>query len=140
MGVSISTAGVAALLGIAAFGAGMAVAGYTAEMAKPYNEKAASGLLSGGDYWASLRGGIFGKQLGTTRVSRSGLAMLHEGESVFNPQLPISKPLQAGGKSGVVANINITNHIDHIHTEADENRLARKTAEYISGELTKMVG
>lgn len=81
------------------------------------------------------------RQLGTTRIARTGPIIAHEGEWIFNPQLPISTPPQMLGKgAGGPISISITQIIDSIGVEADEERLAEKTAEYIGDKIADVIG
>jgi len=81
-------------------------------------------------------------QLGTTGIGNTRPALLHGGEMIFNPQLPITPPLQMRGMMGAGGPISIaiTQYIDHIHTEADEDRLAQRTAEYIADRIEEKIG
>jgi len=97
-----------------------------------------------GDFWEKFMKGL-GEvpefQLGTTGASRTRLGTIHEGEYIFNPQLPITAPLQMGvGRNGGPIIITINQHIDSVGVEADEERLAEKTAEYIGDKITELVG
>jgi len=88
-----------------------------------------------------LFGGLLPRQLGTTRIPRTGPILAHEGEWIFNPQLPITPPPQMLGRgAGGPIEINVTQYIDSIGVEADEDRLAQKTAEYIGDEIGRVMG
>jgi len=107
-----------------------------------------------GSIWDWLEDNIFGKkatgfdwalgggQTGHAPIGRTGPMMVHEGEWLFNPQLPISPPPQMRGMmgGGAPTEIIINQFIDSIATEADETRLAQKTAEMIADKLVGMVG
>jgi len=113
----------------------------------PQAEKSAS-------IWDWLEENIFGKkptgfdwalgggQTGHATIGRTGPMMVHEGEWLFNPQLPISPPPQMRGMMGGGGPIEIiiNQYIDSVATEADETRLAQKTAEYLGDKLTEMIG
>jgi len=95
---------------------------------------------SGGGAWDWLMD-IFGFQSGTTRITRTGPIIAHEGEWLFNPQLPISSPPQMMGRGATgPIEIIVNQYIDSVGIEADEDRLADKTAERIGDKLIEVLG
>jgi len=124
------------------------------ELPPPYGKTPIGGGIDIGE----VIGGIFGwiqemaggggkigfptGQLGIRFIPRTGPIMAHEGEMLFNPQLPITPPLQMRGMMGRMGPIvvNLTQYIDSIGVEADEDRLAQKTAEVIADKITGIVG
>ena len=80
-----------------------------------------------------------GGQTGHATIGRTGPMMVHEGEWLFNPQLPISPPPQLRGVRGGLTEIIINQYIDSIGTEADETRLAQKTSELLVQRLEEIM-
>lgn len=82
-----------------------------------------------------------GKQLGTIRIPRTMPIMAHEGEMIFNPQLPITPPLQMRGMGvhGPII-VNLNQYVDTVHTEADIDVLASRTAQAVGDKLTETIG
>ena len=131
MGISISTAGIAALAGLAAFGAAIAYVGATSgALSLPKGEVPPAEFVVPEPEWEY--------QLGTTMVKRGGKALLHGGEYVFNPQLPITPPphMRGRGVSGPTM-VNMTQNIDTVHTQADMEEMVDVTSKGIYDALSR---
>jgi len=70
-------------------------------------------------------------------IPHTGPYFLHEGEFVYNPQLPTGRPYGAGRGVAGPTMVNMTQNIDTVHTQADMEEMVDVTSKGIYDALSR---